>query len=153
LICRACGAFTRDTTKLFCQKCGNATVDKVPITVSASGEVVLHDNRKKINNRGTIYSIPKPRGGRNDKDFIVCEDQMMMGGRDREYRHQRRQWETLRQSRDPFNPDVAYEQTGWWSRKTLPSGKIAVKGPPKVQIGLGRGNPNSNRWQKAAKKY
>jgi len=148
LICRGCGAFSRDTTKLFCQKCGNATVDRVPITVEPDGSVVLHDSRKRINNRGTIYDIPKPKGGRNNKDMIFCEDQMMMGGRDREHRHQLRMWEKERQRRDPFNPDVAYEQQGWWSRTTLPSGRggggIA---PPKMQVGFGRGNPNSNRWR------
>jgi len=149
LICRGCRTFSRDTTKLFCQKCGHATVDRVPITIEPDGSVVLHDNRRRINNRGTVYDMPKPKGGRFNKDMIFSEDQLMMGGRDREYRHQLRTWEKEKQRRDPFNPDVPYAQEGWWSRATMGSGRQAVMGPPKVQVGFGRGNPNSNRWRKS----
>lgn len=148
LMCRACLHFTRDTSKLFCPSCGHNTVDKVPISVSAEGQVRIHDNRRKKNLRGAVYSIPKPKGGKSNKDLILAEDQLYMGGRDREIRHQQRLFEKEKQDRDPFNEDIAYEQRGWCTRKTTGSGKTVTPHAPRVTVGFGRGNPNSNRFQK-----
>ncbi|CEM05841.1 unnamed protein product [Vitrella brassicaformis CCMP3155] len=148
LICRACYEFTRDTNRRFCPKCGNNTVQRVPITVNDEGEVSIHDNRKRNNLKGTIFDIPKPKGGRQQHTIIFAEDEMMIGGRDRLMRRQMKIQQKEKAARNPFNEDIAYEQRGWWKRTTLPSGKLAVSGGPTVQVGFGRGNPNSNRWQK-----
>lgn len=148
LLCRACGATTRDTTKRFCPSCGHQTVDRVPVTVSsATGEICIHDNRRRRNLRGTVFSIPKTRGGRNSRDLILAEDQLLMGGRLREHRHQQRLWEKECAEKDPFSLDVAYEQQGWWSRRHLPSGRVALKGAPRLAVGC-RGNPNATQWHK-----
>eukprot|EP00920_Eleutheroschizon_duboscqi_P035665 GHVT01086218.1.p1 GENE.GHVT01086218.1~~GHVT01086218.1.p1 ORF type:complete len:447 (+),score=23.85 GHVT01086218.1:178-1518(+) len=108
-LCRACQHFVRDSTKLFCPKCGHNTVSRVPITVGDDGQMIIHDNRTKKYLRGTIYSIPKTRGGRHvgvpskRGDLILTEDQLLMGGRDREHRHRIRQWEKELADKDPFN--------------------------------------------------
>merc|ERR1712072_1587745 len=81
-ICRGCNAFTRDSEKLFCPKCGNATLDRVSYSLE-DGKPVIHDNRRfgpKL--KGTVFSMPKPKGGRA-QDLLLCEDQLLMGDRAR----------------------------------------------------------------------
>lgn len=141
LLCRGCRAITMDTTRRFCPECGNMTVHRAPATVNADGKVIVEDNRRPFNPRGKIYSIPKPRGGRQG-DLILCEDQLFIGGRDRLFRHQQKLQQKERAMRNPFNPDTAYEQQGWWARNPI------SQSMKNIQIGLGPGNPNSNRWQK-----
>jgi len=70
-VCRACKWSDRDTTKMFCGKCGNPTLDRCPITLDAEGNMILHDNRRYAPNlRGTVYSIPKRLGGRKNGILI-----------------------------------------------------------------------------------
>lgn len=149
LICRACHAFTRESTRMFCPKCGNATVDRVPITVE-DGEVKVHDHRRRRNLKGTIYSIPKPKGGRHgNQGLIFAEDQMMMGGRDREFRHQQNVYEKERQMRDPFATDT---NLNWYARQKTAAGNQAVTGSaPRVTVGFGRKNPNANNFKRKKK--
>ncbi|XP_055388496.1 RNA-binding protein NOB1-like [Condylostylus longicornis] len=139
LICRACSRVIRDTTKLFCSHCGNSGLRRVALTVRDDGtEIVEEPLNRRINLRGRVYPIPKPKGGRKG-DLILCEDQMLIGGRDRLLRQQQKAWDKELAARDPFNPDNLYEQKGWQHR-TLEGVR---KGP---RIGLGPGNPNSKRW-------
>merc|ERR1719160_1667014 len=100
LICRGCFHFSRDTTKIFCPKCGHSTVDRVPITVDLDGKVQVHDNRRRKNLKGTIYSIPKPTGGRV-RGPIFAADELLIGGRDRELRRAANLQEKERMASDP----------------------------------------------------
>lgn len=61
LRCHACYAIERDSTRRFCDKCGNATLLRTSVGVSAeTGEMVLYLKKNfQFNNRGTIYPIPK----------------------------------------------------------------------------------------------
>ena len=53
---------------------------KVSVFINAQGEITFFDNpKRKVNLRGTIYSIPKPKGGRNNQDLILREDEFMTG--------------------------------------------------------------------------
>ena len=65
LLCRACEKLNKSVEKEFCEFCGSHTLIKVSVYVNSSGEVTYFKNpRRKINNRGKIYPIPKPKGGR-----------------------------------------------------------------------------------------
>lgn len=75
LRCSACHQVTKEVGRLFCPKCGNATLDKVKVTISPDGSE-QYGVRKKHILRGTKYSLPKPKGGRNP-DPILREDQLL----------------------------------------------------------------------------
>ncbi|KAF7458569.1 Nin one binding (NOB1) Zn-ribbon family protein [Cryptosporidium felis] len=146
LLCCGCFTFERDSSRKFCGKCGNATLDRVPIKVFSDGRVQLDSHRKKVNLRGTIYSIPRPKRGVRNEDIILAEDQLMMGGREKLLNHQRKKWERLCRERDPFSNSGADLESSW--------GKQQLGGLkyPEIKIGMGRGNPNSNSWQKRRSK-
>ncbi|KAL5367462.1 ART-4 protein [Cryptosporidium parvum] len=141
LLCCGCYTYERDTSRKFCGKCGNATLDRVPIKVSSDGTIELDCYRKKVNLRGTIYSIPKPRRGVRNQEIILAEDQLMMGGRQRLLNHQRKKWEKACKERDPFSNSGADLESSWGKQ----FGSFRY---PEIKIGMGRGNPNSNSWQK-----
>ncbi|EEH53702.1 uncharacterized protein MICPUCDRAFT_3608, partial [Micromonas pusilla CCMP1545] len=74
LRCHACGEVTRQTTRVFCPKCGNASLQKVEHTVSSDGVEQFGVRRKHVL-KGTRYSLPAPKGGRTTKQPILREDQ------------------------------------------------------------------------------
>lgn len=76
LRCHACSHVTKETTRVFCAKCGNATLQKVQHTVSETGAEQFGVRRKhKI--RGTRFSLVAPKGGRREKAPILREDQLI----------------------------------------------------------------------------
>lgn len=77
LRCHSCGAVTRELHRKFCEKCGNASMHRVAYKVDKKGVARFFLNpKKKAILRGTKYPIPLPRGGRHNKDLILCEDQI-----------------------------------------------------------------------------
>ena len=60
----------------FCPHCGHAALVSVNMSVDArTGHVRYHVPYKRIHNlHGTIFSIPKPQGGRNSHDLILRPD-------------------------------------------------------------------------------
>ncbi|RMZ84012.1 hypothetical protein DV737_g1401, partial [Chaetothyriales sp. CBS 132003] len=92
LRCHACFATCKDMSKQFCPRCGKPTLTRVSCTTNDKGEVKLHlKANMQWNNRGNVYSIPKPvTGSANQKwkgptqgggrggwgsDLILAEDQ------------------------------------------------------------------------------
>ncbi|GBG90588.1 hypothetical protein CBR_g50931 [Chara braunii] len=78
LKCHACGLVTYEVTRLFCAKCGNGgTLNKVSVTVGPDGTTHVAV-RRRISVRGTRYSLPLPKGGREGsvKNPILREDQL-----------------------------------------------------------------------------
>lgn len=71
LRCFSCFRLCRDMTKLFCPSCGNNTLQRVQCSVGADGQTTLSNVNTKISTRGTIYSIPKPKGGCKAKNLIL----------------------------------------------------------------------------------
>ena len=63
-------------SRLFCPQCGNASLDKVELTIGPDGAEQF-GVRKKHNLRGTRYSLPKPKGGKKTKDPVLREDVLM----------------------------------------------------------------------------
>ncbi|UKJ87822.2 hypothetical protein MACJ_000262 [Theileria orientalis] len=136
-MCRACFEVFPNTARKFCGKCGNATVDKVPITVnSETGEIIARDTRKWINTRGTIYTQPKPVTGRNTKPYIVAEDQMLMPA----FKNY------MRQINRKEKQDSILHFYGDDTKENNISPINIISSLNHVPIGLGKGNPNSNRW-------
>jgi len=90
--CHACFQTTRDMSKQFCSRCGKPTLTRVTCTTNDKGEVKLHlKSNFQWNNRGNVFSVPKPTAGNaNQKwkgpktgggqggwgnDLILAEDQ------------------------------------------------------------------------------
>lgn len=80
LRCHACFALIHDTTRQFCSECGSGdTLKRVSYSVKENGEKHLYINFKRhISTRGTVFNLPKPRGGRRgtNKTLALREDQL-----------------------------------------------------------------------------
>ncbi|XP_025656126.2 RNA-binding NOB1-like protein isoform X3 [Arachis hypogaea] len=78
LMCHACCTVTADIGRIFCPKCGNGgTLRKVAVTVGENG-IVMAARRPRVTLRGTKFSLPLPKGGRDavTKNLILREDQL-----------------------------------------------------------------------------
>lgn len=80
LLCKACKTINLNVERKFCERCGNAMLAKVSVYINDKGEVTYFENpRRRINLRGTKFSIPKPKVGRDNGNLILREDELMMG--------------------------------------------------------------------------
>ncbi|KAI1404920.1 D-site 20S pre-rRNA nuclease [Hypoxylon fuscum] len=90
LRCHGCFQITRDMSKQFCPRCGQPTLTRVSCSTDASGHFTIHLKKNfQWNNRGNVYSVPKPvhgtangkargpGGGKRGwgKELIFAEDQ------------------------------------------------------------------------------
>lgn len=91
LRCHGCWKVCKDTTKQFCPSCGQSTLTRVSCSTDAAGNFKLHLKQNfQYNNRGNVFSIPKPThgtsngkganikgGGKNGwgRELILAEDQ------------------------------------------------------------------------------
>ncbi|XP_050669903.1 RNA-binding protein NOB1 isoform X1 [Leptidea sinapis] len=74
--CTTCFKTTSVMTKLFCPKCGHATLKKVSVSVDENGNQHIHINgRKPLTARGKRFSLPTPKGGQHFQYPILTEDQ------------------------------------------------------------------------------
>jgi len=122
LICFSCNKKTNNVQKVFCQSCGNNTLWRIPVTISEDGTVTYnHNMKKRVNLRGTKYSIPLPKGGRNNNDLILTEDEFYKQAKGRR-----------RAQADITDPDFSF-----WN---LLNGKNVG-----AQVGYGKKNPNVSR--------
>merc|ERR1712000_404584 len=85
LRCHACAAIVHDTLRQFCPECGSGdTLKRVHYVMNDKGEKHLFVNfRYRINTRGTIFNLSKPRGGRKgtNKTMVLREDQLRNCGK------------------------------------------------------------------------
>ena len=134
--CHACFQTCKDMSKQFCPKCGKPSLTRVTCTTNDRGEVKLHLKQSmQWNNRGNVFSVPKPvpgtanmkwKGPQNGggqggwgSDLILAEDQ-------KEYVRARDEQKRER-GRDLMDQDI------------LPSILTGErKGGRKIQIGAGR---------------
>ncbi|CAG9322386.1 unnamed protein product [Blepharisma stoltei] len=121
--CRSCHEICEDPEKEFCEACGNHTLYKISYSIDAEGKTQYHEPRKTKNNlRGQVYPVPTPKGGKNNSDLILREDQLlMMGGRQNKWN-----WKKP----DVYDPE-SIEAFGY---------NLQVKNPHKY--GPDRRNPN-----------
>lgn len=80
LRCTSCFKVVTDTTRQFCPQCGSGdTLRRVHYIINEKGEKKLFINfKRRINTRGTIYNLPKPRGGKHgtNRFLVLREDQL-----------------------------------------------------------------------------
>jgi RNA-binding protein NOB1 len=117
LRCSACYQVTKEVGRLFCPRCGNAALDKVRVVVGPDG-AEQYGVRKKHILRGTKFSIPKPRGGRN-RDVILREDQLLT--KKHLMRAQKAADRAAQDQLDPFAPE--YTADTWHQAAALPGGQ------------------------------
>nr|CAB3264386.1 RNA-binding protein NOB1-like [Phallusia mammillata] len=77
LRCHACFHVTKIMDKIFCPKCGNKTLKRVPVEIQEDGTMKMFFSRnpKVLNPRGLRYSLPTPQGGKHAHNPLLCEDQ------------------------------------------------------------------------------
>ena len=76
LRCHACFKTTSILDKTFCPSCGNSSLIRTSVGVDQNGNMKLYLRKNfQYKNRGTVYSIPAPKGGRHSTDLILREDQ------------------------------------------------------------------------------
>ena len=64
-----------DVERKYCDRCGSHMLGKVSVYINDNGEITYFDNpRRRINLKGTKYSLPKPTFGRHAKQMILRED-------------------------------------------------------------------------------
>lgn len=70
LRCHACFSTTKDVSKQFCPRCGKPTLTRVSCSTNDKGEVKLHlKANMQWNNRGNVFSVPKPVGGSSNQKW------------------------------------------------------------------------------------
>lgn len=79
--CTGCFRVVRDMSREFCAHCGNHTLVRVATIVDGRGmERILpipdHVRAKILSTRGTRYTLPMPKSGRNAGNVITAEDQL-----------------------------------------------------------------------------
>lgn len=119
---------------------------RVPIVVE-DGKARFLNNGRKLRTKGTVYSMPKPQGGRGWKP-VFAEDELMMNGRDREMRYNQNCAQKAQAGRDPFNEDNGAK--GWWQRGSgaqKANSAVGTGRGGRVQAGFGRRNPNANNFK------
>lgn len=130
LRCHACFKTTSKMTLKFCPSCGNPALLRTSVGVDENGNTIVYLKKNfQYNTRGTIYSIPTPKGGRKNTDLFLREDQREYVKAVRDANHKNGGGKKV----DLFDPDVI-PLDGWgkWSGKREPT------------IGHGRKNVNIN---------
>eukprot|EP00941_MAST-03F_sp_MAST-3F-sp1_P004517 g4517.t1 len=131
--CDGCFTIHKDTSKLFCGKCGGDSLRKLAVTVNKDGTSRYHYNRSHLMQpvRGCRYSIPKAKGGRagqGSRDLLLRADQLHRG----DWRLKAGKKTELRSM---FGADVV-DKMGLVGRLGVGASVI---------IGMGRKNPNQRR--------
>ena len=135
LRCEACAFITREVGRAFCPKCGNMnTLRKIRMEVDEEGGVEFVAGRQRPILRGTRYSIPLPKGGRDGKGPVLREDMV-----------------PRRQARgkkaeifDAFAPEYG-EDT--WHQAHAVNQKLGAKGAA-FAASPWKNNPNERAWNR-----
>lgn len=75
--CYTCTKPDRDTNRIFCRFCGNNTLVRVAMYVSAEGTVTFSKLHHKPSKRGGQRVIPPPKSGRKATVYVTSEDQLL----------------------------------------------------------------------------
>mmetsp|Transcript_12450 Transcript_12450/g.45394 ORF Transcript_12450/g.45394 Transcript_12450/m.45394 type:complete len:528 (-) Transcript_12450:2617-4200(-) len=141
LKCQACNFVMKTGGKrMFCERCGKAAIFRARISYGPDGRI-QYGERKRHNLRGTRFSLPAPKGGREGsaKNPLLAEDELMMR------KHILRQHQKKKDKVDPFVPE--YNDSTWHSSHnvTMPKGDVGGL-DRRIGSGATRRNPNE-RWQ------
>ena len=139
LRCSACAATSRDPERVFCPKCGGATLDKVEVVVGVDGAETV-GVRKQHCLRGTRFSLPAPKGGRA-RDPILREDVLLAKTRARAARGRRRGGESVP---DAFAPEAG-DDAAWLAPRPGDGGPGARGGGVTAFLPGWKNNPNESK--------
>lgn len=118
LKCHSCFKVCKDMERKFCPTCGNSTLLRHSASTDDQGNTV-YTQAQRLTNRGTIFSIPLAKGGRNSGDIVLSEDV---------YKHK------TKFKKSDKDADVFGEEYSFAQGRTGPSGRVLV--------GYGNKNPN-----------
>lgn len=141
LRCTACLQVTKEVGRLFCPRCGNATLDRVRVVVGSDGAEQYGVKMKHIL-RGTRFSLPKPKGGRS-ADPILREDQLLT--KKHLLRARKAAERAASEQLDPFAPE--YTADTWHQAAALnyTAGAGAQGATMALLPGFGKRNPNERK--------
>lgn len=140
LKCHACNEVTAEIGRIFCPRCGNGgTLRKVAVTVGENG-IILAARKPRINLRGTKFSLPLPRGGRDaiTKNPILREDQLP---------HKLLHPKTKKKANKPG--DEFFASDDFFSHHT--DKKTSLRPPVREALAVfsGKRNPNDNHFSRS----
>lgn len=117
--------------RLFCPKCGHASLARLAYSIDANGVRRYHYARnRRIKNKGIRFSIPK------NADLLLREDQLLGG-----------KWAQRAAAKSSVESQ--------WGRDVNDALGLGLKTPAKVQVAYGTQNPNAAKGRErrgAAKK-
>ncbi|KAJ1850020.1 20S-pre-rRNA D-site endonuclease nob1 [Coemansia sp. RSA 2703] len=148
LRCHACGHLTGDMNKQFCPSCGHATLKRCSVSTGSNGRLQVHLKTNYIYNlRGTIYSMPKARGGQHTtKDIITrADDKAYLRAMDYKKRVESRSNAGLSGSSSLMDPDFI---PGLLTESLLSDRNgygVATDARGMPMVTRNRKNPNANR--------
>ena len=139
LRCHACGFMGNAVGRLFCGRCGNASLVKASVEVGPSGRLLV-GRKQRITTRGTRFTLARPQGGREgaEKAPLLAEDQLIM----QRGNHSRPKKKDS--SVDPFAAEYSDDTWHTTNRVNLPKGHLgnaAILG-----MGSASRNPNERRF-------
>ena len=103
--------------RMYCERSGNAALFSARISYGPEGRV-QYGERKRHNIRGTRFSLPAPKGGREGsaRNPLLAEDELMMR------KHLIRQGKKSKDKVDPFVPE--YNSNTWHSSNNVTVPKV-----------------------------
>lgn len=134
LKCHACTHVDLNMSRKFCENCGNDSLIRVSVSVDQSGSIRHFGPRRPVNIRGTQFTIPIPKGGRDEKKFIMSQDELE--------EHQRKHHHRKQKEVSIADPDFEFGATR--PLHTLFSDKVVV--------GYSKKNPNESKKRTGKKK-
>ena len=146
--------------RLFCERCGHATLARLGVTVDGKGRTHYHyAKNRRVNTRGQRYALGKPTGGRTG-GLLLSEDQLLQGAwasRTRQKDKHHGMWADGRDLMSASSSKSSGFGDGWakptaGAAQTAPRG-LGVRGNKNVVVGI-KGNPNEKkgRERRGAKK-
>jgi RNA-binding protein NOB1 len=141
LKCDACFTITHKMDKLFCPTCGNATLARLGVSIGDDGVPSYHYKKHRdFNNRGTVFALPTPEGGRNGGGLLLREDQLLTGKWAQKVRE--------RASEESLFGGGAASDSAPVSSGIVARSRAHPTHNPGIVVGYGRRNPNASRHRK-----
>jgi RNA-binding protein NOB1 len=130
LRCHACFETTSKLDKVFCPRCGNNTLIRTSVGVDDAGKMNIYLKKNfQFKNRGTVYPIPHPKGGRST-NLILREDQ--------------KEYTRALNTKKRLDKKIMNQEMG--VAELFGDSRLSSTGDP--IIGFGRKNPNEVRGRR-----
>lgn len=131
LHCYGCHKLCKEIEKKFCPHCGHPTFEKVSYTIDEDGNPTYNIPTGKRSLRGTKYPLPLPKGGRNNNEIILYEQQLPKKPK-------------KRRDVDLMDPNRQFLQDRSWQSKSTVVG-FGKKNPNEARKNFGKNNKSKRR--------